>query len=411
MGPAARPAVGVRAGWYNPRRVLRSHKSPMKLSEHQAKSILARYGVPVPKGEVAVTPEAAAEAARRLGGRVAVKAQVLIGGRGKAGGIRLAEGPEEAREAAAAILGSEIRGFAVSKVLVEEAAEIAQELYLGAVLDRAGATVVMMAAAEGGVEIEALAEASPEGIVRVPVHPLLGLQNHQARRLGFGIGLEGERLAEFVQIARALYLAVEENDAILAEVNPLAVTEGGALLALDAKLVVDDNALPGHPEIEALREERQEDPREAEARRNGLSYVSMDGQIGCMVNGAGLAMATMDVIKLHGAEPANFLDIGGGARADRVAAAFRILVSDDSVRAVLVNIFGGITRGDEVARGILTALEEVELRVPMVVRLVGTRAEEGMQLLSEAEIVTAETLEEAARIAVSLAAEPQPVIS
>ncbi|MFQ5946142.1 MAG: ADP-forming succinate--CoA ligase subunit beta [Anaerolineae bacterium] len=383
----------------------------MKLAEHQAKAILAPYGVPVPEGEVCADPDAAAEAARRLGGKVAVKAQVLTGGRGKAGGIRLAQGPDEARQAATAILGSDIRGFSVAKVLVEEAAEIAQELYLGAVLDRAGARVVMMASAEGGVEIEALAESSPEGIVRVPVHPLLGLQDHQARRLGFGIGLEGERLSEFVQIATALYRAMEDKAATLAEINPLVVTEGGALLALDAKMVVDDNALGRLPDIEALREEHPDDPREAEARRNGLSYVRMDGQIGCMVNGAGLAMATMDVIKLHGAEPANFLDIGGGAQEDRVAAAFRILVSDDSVRAVLVNIFGGITRGDEVARGILKALEEVELRVPMVVRLVGTRAEEGMKLLSEAEIVTADSLEEAARMAVSLAAEPQKVVS
>ncbi|MGQ9668119.1 MAG: ADP-forming succinate--CoA ligase subunit beta, partial [Anaerolineae bacterium] len=344
----------------------------MNLYEFQSKQIFAKYGIPIPKGELAQTPEEAAEAALRLGGRVVVKAQVLAGGRGKAGGIRLADTPEEARVAAEAILGMRIKGLPVRRVLVDQAVDIAQELYLGIVLDRAGRRLVLMASAAGGVDIEEVAATMPEKIARVEIDPLLGLQAYQMRRIACDIELDRALMAAFTRVGLGLYEALMRSDATLAEINPLAVTAGGELLALDGKMVVDDNGLYRQPELARARELLDESPAEREARQYGLSYVKLDGYIGCMVNGAGLAMATMDMTKLFGGAPANFLDIGGGARSDRVAAALRIILSDPNVRSVLINIFGGITRCDEVARGILNAFAQAPSQVPVVVRLIGT---------------------------------------
>ncbi len=375
----------------------------MKLHEYQSKRIFARYDVPIPRGDVAATPIQARQIAARLGRRVVIKAQVLVGGRGKAGGIRLAGHPDEAERIADQILGMSIKGLTVKKVLVDEAADITKEIYLGIVLDRARRRPVMMASSEGGVEIEEVARVTPERIIRVEIDPFLGLQGYQGRELAFGIGLSKEVVRDFSKIAQSLYQAFMECDASLAEINPLVVTGDGRLLAVDGKMLLDDNALFRHFELAEMRDADEETPEEQEARRHGLSYVKLDGEIGCMVNGAGLAMATMDITKLHGGEPANFLDIGGGAQADKVAAALRIILSDRNVKAVLFNIFGGITRCDEVARGILEALREVPTGVPMVARLVGTNEEEGRQILGEAEMMTAATLSEAAQKAVAAA--------
>ena len=374
----------------------------MKLYEYQSKRVFARYGVPVPQGDVATTPQEAREIAARLGVPVVIKAQVLVGGRGKAGGIRLAHDPAQAEEVAGQMLGMDLKGLTVKKVLVDEAADVAQELYLGVVVDRAAARPVMMASSEGGVEIEEVARRAPEKIFKAFIDPFLGLRDYQARELAYGIGLERDLVRGFVGVARGLYRAFVECDASLAEINPLAVTGDGKLVALDAKMILDDNALFRHPDLAEMRAEEEETPAEREARRHGISYVQLEGNIGCLVNGAGLAMATMDLTKLYGGAPANFLDIGGGATAERVAAALRIILSDPKVRVVLINIFGGITRCDEVAKGILAALEEVPTEVPMVVRLVGTNEEEGRRLLAEAKMVTAATLEEAAQKAVEL---------
>jgi succinyl-CoA synthetase beta subunit len=375
----------------------------VKLHEYQSKRIFAQYGVPIPRGDVAATAEQAREIAARLGGRVVIKSQVLVGGRGKAGGIRLAGGPDEAEAVADQILGMRIKGLTVKKVLVDEAADIAKEIYLGIVIDRGKRRPVVIASAEGGVEIEEVARSTPERIVKIPVDPFLGLQAYQGRELAFGIGLAKELVPEFVRIAQGLYGAFVGCDASLAEINPLVVTGQSKLLALDGKMLLDDNALFRHFELAEMRDADEETPEEQEARRHGLSYVKLDGEIGCMVNGAGLAMATMDMTKLYGGSPANFLDIGGGAQADKVAAALRIILSDPHVKAVLYNIFGGITRCDEVARGILTALREVPTRVPMVARLVGTNEEEGRRILAEANMITAATLTEAAQKAVAAA--------
>lgn len=375
----------------------------MKLHEYQTKQIFADFGIPVPKGTVAETPEEAERIARELGKPVAIKAQVLVGGRGKAGGIKLAKTPEEARQVAEAILSMTIKGLPVRKVLVEEAAAIAQEIYLGITNDRAAKKPVVMASSEGGVDIEEVARRNPEKIVRTHIHPLLGLQDYQLRNLAIGIGLPREHWPTFTAFGKALAEVYRKYDATLVEINPLVLTQEGTLLALDAKMIVDDNALFRHPELAGMADTDAEDPVEREARKYGLSYIKLEGNIGCMVNGAGLAMATMDIIKLFGGEPANFLDIGGGASAEKVAHAMRLILSDPNVKAVLINIFGGITRGDEVAKGILQAMEKVKPKVPMVVRLVGTRAEEGLRLLSEAQMETATTLTEAAQKAVALA--------
>jgi len=375
----------------------------LKLHEYQAKRIFSQYGIPIPEGDVATSSAEARAVAERLGRPVVVKAQVLVGGRGKAGGIRLAHSPAEAEEVAAAILAMEIKGLKVRKVLVDAAADIRKELYLGAVLDRARRRVVLMAASQGGVDIEEVAARNPEQIIQAVTDPCLGLKEYQIRELGAGIGLAREQMPAFTHICQGLFRAFWENDAELAEINPLVVQGDGSLLAVDAKMVLDDNALYRHPDLAALRDPDEESPAEREARLSGLSYIRLDGQIGCMVNGAGLAMATMDIIKLYGGEPANFLDIGGGAQSERVAAALRIILSDPRVRVVLINIFGGITRCDEVARGILQAMKEVDAQVPMVVRLVGTNEVAGRALLAEAQVITAQTLPEAAQLAVALA--------
>jgi succinyl-CoA synthetase beta subunit len=375
----------------------------LKLHEYQSKRIFAQHDVPIPRGDVATAPEEARRIAVRLGKRVVVKSQVLVGGRGKAGGIRLADNPNEAEKVADQILGMNIKGLTVKKVLVDEAADIATEIYLGIVIDRAKRCPVIMASAEGGVEIEEVARATPERIVKLAIDPFLGLQPYQGRDLAFGVGLSKELVRDFVRIAQGLYRAFVESDASLAEINPLVVTGEGKLLAVDGKMLLDDNALFRHFELAEMRDADEETPEEQEARRYGLSYVKLDGEIGCMVNGAGLAMATMDIIKLFGGEPANFLDIGGGAQAEKVAAALRIILSDPNVKAVLFNIFGGITRCDEVAKGILEALRDVPTEVPMVARLVGTNEEEGRQILAKAEMATAATLPEAAQKAVDSA--------
>jgi succinyl-CoA synthetase beta subunit len=375
----------------------------VKLQEYRSKEILARHGVPVAPGETATDPAGARAAAERIGGPVVVKAQVLVGGRGKAGGVKLAATPDEAAARAAEIIGLEIKGVTVQTVLVAPAAQIAKEYYLALVLDRGGQAVTVIASAEGGVEIEETARTNPEAILRLPLHPLVGLQEHQVRRVGFFLGLPAELRQEFATTLRGLYAAFMESDADLAEINPLVVTEGGQLLALDAKIVLDDSALFRHPDLEALRDLAEEEPSEIAARDAGINFIKLDGTIGCMVNGAGLAMTTMDLVKLAGGEPANFLDIGGGAKADRVAAAFRIILDDPNVRAILINIFGGITRGDEVAHGIVEARASLGRQVPMVVRIVGTNAAEAAEILRAANLITADSLDDAARKAVAAA--------
>jgi succinyl-CoA synthetase beta subunit len=378
----------------------------VKLQEYRSKEILARYGVPVAAGETATTPDEAREAAARIGGPVVVKAQVLVGGRGKAGGVKLAATPDEAAARAGEIIGLQIKGVTVRTVLVAPAARIAKEYYLGLILDRGAQAVTIIASADGGVEIEDTARTNPAALLRLPLHPLIGLQEHQVRRVAFFLGLPAELRKEFPSILRGLFAAFMESDADLAEINPLVVTEQGELLALDAKIVLDDSGLFRHPELEALRDLGEEEPSETTARDAGINFIKLDGSIGCMVNGAGLAMTTMDLVKLAGGEPANFLDIGGGAKADRVAAAFRIILDDPNVRAILINIFGGITRGDEVARGIVEARETLGRQVPMVVRIVGTNATAAAEILRAANLITADSLDDAARKAVAAAGAP-----
>lgn len=379
----------------------------MKLHEYRSKQLFAKHGVPIPRGRIAMTPHEAKGVAQELGGRVVVKAQVLVGGRGKAGGIRLVHSPEEAEEVATQILGMRIKDLPVRKVLVDEAADIRSEIYLGITNDRSRRCPVMISSAEGGVDIEEVARTKPHKIVRVHIDPLLGMRDHQARYLASAIELSREHWREFNAIARGLYDTFIETDANLAEINPLVITGDGRLLALDGKVVLDDNALYRHPDLAEMRDIDEEEPFEREARRYGLSYVKLEGDIGCMVNGAGLAMATMDVIKLYGGQPANFLDIGGGAGAEKVAAAFNLILRDKDVKAILINIFGGITRCDEVARGILAACEEEKTDLPMIVRLVGTNEKEGRRLLEEADMVTATSLADAAQKAVDYAKEDQ----
>jgi succinyl-CoA synthetase beta subunit len=375
----------------------------VKLHEYQSKRIFAQHRIPIPKGEVATTCDEAREIAKKLGGPVVIKSQVLVGGRGKAGGIKVAKNANEAEELADQILGMEIKGLTVDKVLVDTAADIRDEIYLGIVIDRALQKPVIIASAEGGVEIEEVAKTNPEAIKRLPIDPQVGLMDYQARNLAFDLGLKRVLVGQFMKILRGLYQSFIDTDSSLAEINPLVVTGDETLLAVDGKIVLDDNALYRHPELAELRDVQEESPSEREARLAGLSYVKLDGEIGCMVNGAGLAMATMDIVKVYGGEPANFLDIGGGAKADKVAAALRIILSDPKVKSVLFNIFGGITRCDEVARGILAALNEVKTSVPMVARLVGTNEEEGRSILAEANFPSAASLGEAARKAVELA--------
>ena len=387
----------------------------MKIQEADAKKLLLAQGLPVPSWEVARSPSEARAAASRLlhgvghAAQVVIKAQVLVGGRGKAGGVKLASSDDEAEHVADAILGMSIKGIPVRKVLVAPAADIVKEYYLAAVLDRAARRILLMGAAEGGVEIEQVAATNPEAIVRVHADPLLGLRDWQARELAFQMGL-GAHLKAAAGVAKGLVTTMLAYDADLVEINPLAVVRAGGpgaaeeqLVCLDAKVTLDDSALFRHPDHEALRDPDEEAPADAEARRHDISFIHLDGTIGCMVNGAGLAMATMDLVKRAGGEPANFLDIGGGAKAERVAAAMRLILAEPKVEAILVNIFGGITRGDEVAMGLIEARRQQSRDVPMVVRIVGTNAAEAAKLLEEAHFETAASLDEAAQKAVAAA--------
>jgi succinyl-CoA synthetase beta subunit len=376
----------------------------MDIHEYQAAEILARYGIPVNAGTVATTPDEAEAAARAAGKLVAIKAQVHSGGRGKAGGIKLARTPEEARAAAEAIIGLDIRGHVVNKVLVVPGVDIAQEYYLGVVLDRPARKLLIMASAEGGVEIEEVAKTDPEKIIRLHADPDRGVQPFQLRQMAFDLGIAADKVAGFATIAGKLFDAYLKEDATLVEINPLIVTGEGQWLALDSKMSFDDNALFRHKGAEELRDLAEENATELEARASGISFVKLDGNIGCIVNGAGLAMATMDAVKIHGGDPANFLDVGGGASAEQVAKAFGLVTSDPNVRAILINIFGGITRGDVVAQGIREALERVAVSVPIVVRLSGTNAEEGRALLAEAGLTAVDTMDAAAAQVVAAAA-------
>ena len=361
----------------------------MKIHEYQAKAILARYGVPTPRGEVAFTKEQARAAAERLGAPViVVKAQIHAGGRGKARGVKLARSVEEAADLAGKMLGMKLvtpqtgpAGRIVKRLLIEEGLDIKREIYLGLVIDRAAAAPVFMASAAGGVEIEEVARENPGAILRETIHPAAGLQPYQARKLAFGLGLPPEVVAAAAPFLQALYRAFTESDASLAEINPCVLTGDGRLVALDAKMTFDDNALYRHKELRELRDLDEEDPLEVEASKYGLNYIKLDGTVGCMVNGAGLAMATMDIIKLAGGAPANFLDVGGGASAEQVKNAFKILMSDPAVRGVFINIFGGILRCDVLATGVVAAAHELQVKVPVVVRMEGTNVEQGQEIL------------------------------
>lgn len=369
----------------------------MNLHEYQARELFSKFGLPYPAGRVANTPREAGNIAAEIGKPVVVKAQVLTGGRGKAGGVRLAENAAQAETQASQIFGLNIKGYPVERVLVTEAADIAREFYLGVIIDRVSRMPVLMASAAGGVDIEEVSQQTPEKIFSLPIDPLLGLQEFQARQIGFSLDLTSAQVRQFSSIALSLYRGFANMDASLCEINPLITDRSGNLQALDAKLSIDDNALFRQAELAALRDLDSEDPLERQAREQGLSYVKLDGEVGCIVNGAGLAMATMDLVKLYGAEPANFLDIGGGARAERVAEALRLVISGPNVKAVLINIFGGITRGDEVATGIVAALDQVKVGVPIVVRLVGTNEEEGRRILEQAGLTAVTSVTEAAK--------------
>ena len=385
----------------------------MKIHEYQAKAILSRHGVPVPRGEVASSAVEAGEIAKRLGGSVVVvKAQIHAGGRGKGGGVKLAKSAGEAEAVARQILGMTLitrqtgsEGRVVGRVLVEEGLQIARELYLSLLLDRAAGKPVMMASAAGGMDIEEVAAKTPEQIIKVSIDPGVGLVPFEARQLGFAIGLDGAQVNKFVKLATSLYDAFVKTDASLVEINPLLVTAAGDLLALDAKMNFDDNALYRHPDIRDLRDLGEEDPLEVEASKFSLNYIRLDGNIGCMVNGAGLAMATMDIIKLAGGEPANFLDVGGGATAEQIRNAFKILMSDKKVKAVLINIFGGILRCDVLAEGVIAAVKELGVSAPIVIRMEGTNVDEGKRLLRESgmNFTTADSMGEAAKNVVQLA--------
>ncbi|HEV8714057.1 MAG TPA: ADP-forming succinate--CoA ligase subunit beta [Candidatus Binatia bacterium] len=382
----------------------------MNIHEYQAKEILRKYGVAVLKGKVATTPEEAEAAAKELGGGLCVvKAQIHAGGRGKAGGVKLAKDPQAAREIAASLLGKKLvthqtgpEGKEVQKVFVEQGCDIAKEYYLGMVIDRGTSRVTMMASSEGGVEIEEVAARAPEKILRATIDPAVGFVDFQGRKLAYGLGLPKDSINKAVGFMRALYRAFSESDASLVEINPLVLTKSGDLIALDAKMGFDDNALFRHADIREMRDVSEENPKEVEASKFDLSYIALDGNIGCMVNGAGLAMATMDIIKHYGAEPANFLDVGGGATTEKVTEAFKIILSDKNVKGVLVNIFGGIMRCDVVATGVVEAAKQVKLSVPLVVRLEGTNVEQGKKILAESglNIIPANDLGDAAKKAV-----------
>jgi malate-CoA ligase subunit beta len=383
----------------------------MDIHEYQAKEILANFGVISPHGALAYSPEQAAYRSREIGGeRWVVKAQVHAGGRGKAGGVKVCNSDTDIQEFCESLFGRKLvthqtgpEGKGIYRVYIESAVPIAREIYLGFVLDRSSQRVMIVASAEGGMEIEEISSEKPDSIVRATVEPAVGLQDFQCRQIAFKLGIDPALMAQMVRTLQGCYRAFREYDATMVEINPLVVTADNRVLALDAKMTFDDNALFRHPQISELRDKSQEDPRESRAADRGLSYVGLDGNIGCIVNGAGLAMATMDTIKLAGGEPANFLDIGGGATPERVAKAFRLVMSDSNVQAVLVNIFAGINRCDWVAEGIVQALQEVEVNVPVIVRLAGTNVEEGQKILARSglPIIRAGTLMEAAERAVS----------
>ncbi|MEX0814254.1 MAG: ADP-forming succinate--CoA ligase subunit beta [Dongiaceae bacterium] len=378
----------------------------MNIHEYQAKGLMAKYGVAVPRGAVAYTAAEAEAAALDLGGPVwVVKAQIHAGGRGKAGGVKIAKSVAEVRELASKMLGTILvthqtgpAGKAVKRVYVEEGCDIRRELYLGMLIDRASARVTCMASTEGGTEIEEVAARTPEKILKVGIDPATGIMPHHARRIAYGLGLEGPQVAAAVKFITAMYTAFVDLDASMVEINPLVVTGAGAVVALDAKLGFDDNALYRHKDVADLRDEDEEDPAELEAARHGLNYIKLDGNIGCMVNGAGLAMATMDIIKLYGGAPANFLDVGGGATRERVTAAFKLILSDANVEGILVNIFGGIMRCDVIAEGVVAAAREISLHVPLVVRLEGTNVDLGKKILRDSRlpILSADDLADAA---------------
>ena len=385
----------------------------MKIHEYQAKAILARHGVPVPQGEVVLSSTEAREAAKRLGGGVVVvKAQIHAGGRGKGGGVKVVKNADDAEGAAKDIIGMQLvthqtgpAGQRVQRVLVEQGLKITRELYLGMVIDRSTERPVIMVSSEGGGEIEKVAAEAPEKIFKEFVHPTAGLSPFQTRKLAFALGLEGAAVNQASRLMNALWDAFKGTDASLIEINPLIVTADGQLLALDAKMNFDDNALYRHPDLRELRDLAEEDPLEVEASKYSLNYIKLDGTIGCMVNGAGLAMATMDIIKLAGGEPANFLDVGGGANAEQIKNAFRILMSDTGVKAVLINIFGGILRCDILAEGVIAAVKDLGVRVPIVIRMEGTNVEKGKQMLRESGLnfTTADTMGEAADLVVKAA--------
>ena len=388
----------------------------MNLHEYQAKELFRRYAIPVPAGEAAATPAQAVAAAGRLGGQVwAVKAQVHAGGRGKAGGVKLARSPEEAGQLARAMLGTRLitkqtgpQGMPVNQVYVESGSDIARELYVSLLVDRTRERIAFIASEAGGMDIEEVAVSTPDRILTTAINPAAGLQPYQARQLGYGLGLNNEQVAQFVEMAAKLYRLFNECDASLVEVNPLIVTATGNLLALDAKINIEDNALFRQRELQTMRDPSQEDEMERRAAEHDLNYVSLDGNIACMVNGAGLAMATMDLIKLNGGEPANFLDVGGGATPERVAEAFKLILSNSQVRAILVNIFGGIVRCDLIAEGIIRAVREVKVAVPVVVRLEGTNVDQGRAMLKDSglAITPADDLTDAARKVVAAAGAP-----
>jgi succinyl-CoA synthetase beta subunit len=379
----------------------------MNIHEFQAKQILGRFGAPVPKGQPASTPDEAAAAFKALGqSKAVVKAQIHAGGRGKAGGVKLVSSAEEAKSFAAGLLGKTLvthqtgpQGRVVRRVYVEEASQVARELYLGMLVDRKAGVVSVIASTEGGMDIEEVAARTPEKIITEPISPILGMSAFLGRKIAFALGLKDKQVGQFASLLASIYKAFLETDASLVEINPLVVTQEGRVLCLDAKMSFDDNGLFRHPDIRELRDPNEEDPHETEAAKYDLSYVHLDGNIGCMVNGAGLAMATMDIVKFYGAEPANFLDVGGGANTEKVAAAFRILLSDERVKGVLINIFGGIMRCDVLAQGVVEAARQVNLKVPLVVRMEGTNVDQGKKILADSgiKVIAAADMADAAR--------------
>jgi succinyl-CoA synthetase beta subunit len=377
----------------------------VNIHEYQAKEIFRRAGIPVPPGKVATTPDEAASIARKYGGTVVVKAQVHAGGRGKAGGVKLAKTPDEAREHASRILGMQIKGLTVQRVLVTPAADIETEAYVGIIVDRASKRAVFMVSPAGGIDIEEVAATTPEKILKLPVDPRYGLQAFEAMRMGFFLYKDIKQVRAAAAIMRQLYTAFMTSGASLAEINPLVTTPSGEVVALDAKMVIDDNELDRRPELEALRDESAEAPSEVEARKANLTFIKLDGNVGCVVNGAGLAMATMDLVKFYGGEPANFLDIGGSSNPEKVIAALRIITRDPNVKAILFNIFGGITRTDDVANGIVAATRENPLTVPIVIRLTGTNEDIAVKILEENGFTAVTDMDEAVQRAVTLATE------